>query len=357
MKKIIFICCILPLLISCNKKVEPRSAAAEALLVKLQDIASRGFMFGHHDDLVYGVGWWGDSARSDVKSVCGDYPAVFSFDVGDLEHGSDVNLDKVPFAKMRAEIIAHHLNGGITTLSWHADNPLTGGDAWDTSDSTVVASILPDGANHAKFLTWLDKLTEFFNSLQTPDGAKIPVIFRPYHENSGSWFWWGTNLCTAEQYKNLWRMTRDYLLHNGVNHLLYAYSPQDITDEANYLERYAGDEYVDILGCDQYMFSNRDEYVAKVNSDLTTLTALGQKRHKPIAFTETGYEAIPDSVWWTETLLPLVEQYPIAYLVVWRNAYERPNHFYAPYPSQISAADFVKFYENEKTFFLKEMTK
>ncbi|MDR1652085.1 MAG: glycoside hydrolase family 26 protein [Prevotellaceae bacterium] len=355
MKRAILISCILTLFISCNKKANRRSAEADALLVELQNVATHGFMFGHHDDPVYGVGWWGDTARSDVKSVCSDYPAVFSFDLGDIEHGSDVNLDNVPFAAIRAKIIEHHLRGGIITLSWHADNPATGGDSWDVSDTAVVASILPEGQNHAKFLAWLNNLTTFFNSCTTPDGAKIPIIFRPYHENSGSWFWWGAKLCTAEQYKTLWRMTRDYLMQNGVNQLLYAYSPQDITDEANYLERYAGDRYVDILGCDQYMFGNRDEYIAKVNADLTAITALGKARNKPVAFTETGYEAIPDSLWWTETLLPLVKKYPISYLVVWRNACEQPNHFYAPFPGQISAPDFVKFYEDERTVFLRDM--
>ena len=42
-------------------------------------------MFGHHDDPVYGIGWDGDENRSDVKSVCGDYPAMMSFDLGRME--------------------------------------------------------------------------------------------------------------------------------------------------------------------------------------------------------------------------------------------------------------------------------
>ena len=53
---------------------------------------------------MYGIGWEGDEGRSDVKSVCGDYPAVISFDLGELELGGDANLDKVPFDKMKQEI-------------------------------------------------------------------------------------------------------------------------------------------------------------------------------------------------------------------------------------------------------------
>ena len=57
-------------------------------------------MLGHHDDTVYGIGWEGEEGRSDVKA-CGDYPAVISFDLGELELGNAANLDKVPFDKIR----------------------------------------------------------------------------------------------------------------------------------------------------------------------------------------------------------------------------------------------------------------
>lgn len=61
--------------------------------------------------------------------------------------------------------------------------------------------------------------------------------------------------------------------------------------------------------------------------------------------TETGREGIPDRYWWTKTLLPLlkVNQVQISYLMVWRNAYQSENHFYAPFPGQVSADDFIKF--------------
>ena len=66
--------------------VETDSPEAQAMLDKLKAIPQqRQFMFGHHDDTVYGIGWDGDSARSDVKSVCGDYPAMMSFDLGRIE--------------------------------------------------------------------------------------------------------------------------------------------------------------------------------------------------------------------------------------------------------------------------------
>ena len=126
-------------------------------------------MLGHHDDTVYGIGWEGEEGRSDVKSVCGDYPAVISFDLGELELGNAANLDKVPFDKIRKEIINQYQRGGMVSLSWHARNPKTGGDAWDVSDTTVVKSILPGGENHQKFAGWLGGVADFLHSLKTAD--------------------------------------------------------------------------------------------------------------------------------------------------------------------------------------------
>lgn len=52
----------------------------KALYSNLWAIQSKGFMFGHHDDLMYGRTWYGTEGGSDTKAVCGDYPAVYSFD-------------------------------------------------------------------------------------------------------------------------------------------------------------------------------------------------------------------------------------------------------------------------------------
>ena len=159
-----------------------RTSETENLLANLKKVSSRGFMFGHHDDTNYGIGWEGDEGRSDVKSVCGDYPAVISFDLGHIELGDTMSLDKVPFTKIRKEILNQYKRGGMSSLSWHLRNPLTGGDSWDVSDTTVVKSILPGGANHEKFTGWVSKVSAFINSLQTEEGVKVPVLFRPWHE-------------------------------------------------------------------------------------------------------------------------------------------------------------------------------
>lgn len=332
-----------------------RTPEAETLLSNLKQIPQKGYMFGHHDDTAYGIGWEFEEGRSDVRSVCGDYPAVISFDLGHIELSDSVSLDKVPFNKIRQEIINQYQRGGMVSLSWHLDNPLTDGDSWDVSDTTVVASILPGGTKHEKFNGWMENLADFLNSLQTPEGTKIPVFFRPWHEHTGSWFWWGQKLCTTEQYKALWHMTHNFLQEKGANHLLYAYSPgTEFTDSTSYLERYPGDDIIDLIGFDTYQF-NKETYLKTLERTLPILTEIGKAHNKVIALTETGYEGLKDAQWWTQTLQPAIADYPIAYVLVWRNARERITHFYAPYPGQESAEDFKSFYNDSITLFANDV--
>ena len=349
---------ILAVFASCTSKPVPGSPSrtVEALYMRtqLEEVPQYGFLIGHQDDPMYGIGWDGDAGRSDIKSVCGDYPAVMAFDLGHIELGDSFNLDKVPFSRIRQEAVAQYLRGGIVSFSWHADNPLTGKDTWDVSDSTVVRSILPGGSNHVKFVDWLNKVADYFNSIRTADGGKIPILFRPWHEHTGSWFWWGQNLCSVDEYKQLWQMTYNHMQAKGVTQLLYAYSPGiEPKDTAAYLERYPGDHIVDLIGVDGYQFE-RESYMKAMNDVLSVMMQVSRAHGKPMAITETGYETIPDSVWWTQTLMPIVEKYPVSYVLFWRNARERDNHYYAPYPGHPSAPDFVKFYECPRTLFLRD---
>ena len=93
---------------------------------------------------------------------------------------------------------------------------------------------------------------------------------------------------------------------------------------------------------------------------MSIITQLSTAKNKIAAIAETGYEAIPDAFWWTKTLYPLLEKYPVSYVLVWRNAGLRENttkmHYYAPYPSQVSAPDFQLFYSLPKMVFEKKLS-
>jgi mannan endo-1,4-beta-mannosidase len=346
-----------------------RTERTEHLLASLKRTAGEGrYLFGHHDDTVYGIGWVGDEDRSDVQSVCGDKPAVLSFDLGHLELGDSVNLDGVPFSRMRQEIVRHFDRGGMVCLSWHLNNPLSGGTSW-VADSLkeielhTVEAVLEGGEQHERFLGWLDRVADFLNSLETPYGIKVPVVFRPWHEHTGSWFWWGQEGCTADQYRDLWKLTTERLKEKGVVNVLYAYSPNMMSDGGMeiYMERYPGDERVDIIGFDQYCFAAEGDtaavaaFAADLDRNLDFICKAAQQHGKVAALTETGYEGVKDAYWWTHTLMPVLAKHAISYVLVWRNAHDKPGHFYAPYPGHLSASDFVAFYNDPKTLFLKDV--
>lgn len=376
MKKALTLAVAILLLTACSKKraSDPladsgRTQRTENLLTNLKAQAdTAGYMFGHHDDTVYGIGWEGDSARSDVKSVCGDFPAVISFDLGHIELGDSVNLDRVPFDRIRQEIFNQYNRGGMISLSWHLDNPLSGGSSWVADslrsvESKTVGAILEGGEKHEMFLSWIDKVADFFNSLETPYGVKVPVLFRPWHEHTGSWFWWGQAHCTADQYKKLWQMTVDRLKAKGVVNALYAYSPgtEPDGDETKYLERYPGDDIIDVLGLDCYCNGEENDtvayaaYAAQLDKNLGMVSHIAKQHNKAFALTETGYEGLKYANWWTGVLQPVLDKYAIAYVLVWRNARERPTHYYAPFPGQPTVSDFVKFYNAKRTLFLHDV--
>ncbi len=112
------------------------------LLCFLQKTEGSKVLFGHQDDLAYGIGWKYENGRSDVKELTGSYPAVFGWELGHLELDSSKSLDSVPFDKIRYYIQQVYAIGGINTISWHLNNPVNGATAWDTSYGTIE-KILP----------------------------------------------------------------------------------------------------------------------------------------------------------------------------------------------------------------------
>lgn len=339
------------------------TAETRALFHNLYRLAPRAILYGHQDDLAYGVSWWAEPGRSDVKAVTGSYPAVYGWDVGDLEHGAERNLDGVRFDDMRRWIIEGFQRGGIITISWHMDNPVSGGNAWDTT--RAVDAILPGGPQHALFRSWLDRFADFVRTLRgvppgRTDTVAIPIIFRPYHEWTGSWFWWGRGHCTPDEFIQLWRFTVDYLRREkGLHNLLLAYSSDRFHSPEDYLERYPGDDYVDLLGFDDYHSHKSEETLPFLIRELHDVVRMARARGKLAALTETGYEAIPDSTWWTGKLLRALDHddttRQIIYVLTWRNAYNRPGHYFAPYPGHPSAEDFRRFKAHPLIYFEDEL--
>ena len=371
MRKLFIMVAVAVLVTACTpvKKAEAEKTVAQQLKERLAALRQKGIMYGHQDDPMYGLTWEYQQDSSDVKNVCGDYPAVMGFDLGGIEMGDKKNLDSVPFTKITAEAVAHHERGGIVTMSWHPRNPVTTiegggwagqkfpeGTAWDVTDSAVVKKILPGGEFHEKFQGWMQRVSDFLATLKTSDGKKIPVSFRPWHENSGSWFWWGEKLCTVEEYKALWNMLQDKLTADGFDNLVWSYSPgmEDNLTAERLLERYPGDDRVDMIGLDGYQWTpeEKDRFMERGRQNLTVLCQVAKEHNLIPALTECGMKNMTEPTWWTSTLLPTVQGFSISYLLTWRNY---KDEWFGPSTSKPDAPYFVEFYKSEKTLFAKDI--
>lgn len=310
------------------------------LLENMRELSKAGkTMLGHQCSTLYGIGWSGEAGRSDIKSICGDYPAVVGWDLAEIELGKDANIDGDSFSAIRELIKESYGRGGITTLSWHTTNPVTGGTAWDNTEA--VYRIIPGGDLHEKFCGYLDKVAEFIGSLKVGD-EYVPVLFRPWHEHSGSGFWWGNGNCTPEQFVALWKFTVQYLRDTkSLHNILYVFSTDIVSSQSAYLNFWPGNEWVDVLGIDAY---ERSGWTLPENGIrlMRLLNHISGFKNKPYAFTETGLECNNSQPqWWTKNLAASFIGLSPAYVLVWRN--QSLNHFYGPYPGCVSEDDFKNF--------------
>jgi len=331
------------------------------LYTNLKVLSDDHTLFGHQHATEYGHGWAGDENRSDVKSVCGSHPAVIGVDFSEFS-GLPEELTNKAKQQIRKNVIDTYNRGGVTTAAWHFRNPVSkGGFYWvDSLSLPAVRYIIPGGEAHNRYKTILKGIAEWAHSIKGADGKLVPIIFRPYHEFDGGWFWWGKPYCTREEFISVWRFTVSYLRDSlDVHNFIYAFSPDNrFNNESEFLERYPGDEWVDMVGMDNYGDMGRDKYDrASATKKLKIVSDYAIKAGKLAAFTETGLESIPNTTWWTGTLSDVIKSngIKICYVLVWRNDTQSPTHYYAPYPNQVSVPDFLKFYNDPYTLFENDL--
>ena len=344
-------------------QIDPKATKeTKALYHYLDKIAKTNILFGHQDATAYGHGWYGDTNRSDVKSVTGSHPAVIGTDFSGLSGRPQDAIDKTIKA-LQKNITDTYNRGGITTVAWHFSNPASkGGFYWKDSVSAPAISLIKiGGSHHQQYKEILKTIADLAHSVKGKDGTLAPMLFRPYHEFDGDWFWWGKSHCSKEDFIDVWRFTVSYLRDSlAVHNFIYVFSPDNkFRSEADYLDRYPGNDFVDMVGTDNYGDFGRD---GKYNIEsgikkLKIVSDFAKKNNKLAAFTETGLESIPNTTWWTETLLKSLKNndLQLCYVLVWRNDARSKTHFYAPYPEQESVADFKKFYDDPFTLFENDL--
>ncbi|WPO79040.1 glycoside hydrolase family 26 protein [Flavobacterium sp. KACC 22761] len=310
---------------------------------------------------------------SDIKKNTGYDPAIlgsdFMFITDKSNDGTANNWFYQQEQKIVADVKVAYSKGMINTFCWHLREPnkeesFYAADMTSDQKTTAYKSILPGGTNNEWYKKKLDKVASVISNLKGTNGELIPIIFRPFHEFDGSWFWWGASFSTSDEYKKAYQFTVDYLKNTkGVHNILYAFSPDNsYTILSDYLSRYPGDNYVDIIGMDNYGdFDNQGQTGAdRANSKLKMLSDYAKTKVKIAALTETGYRVTsttPAITDWFSTLLYSAltkNEIQISYVMFWNN---NKDGYYVPNGSVSNATDFKTFATKSKSALVNSLPK
>ena len=360
-------------------------------------------LYGHQNDTWYKVGPTYLS-NSDTKDVTGSIAAVVGIDALALmgnEYPANQSGEKIADNEERIKACAHLTRqaideGAVITLSahmpnyrimalrsenqknsegyldWKSANFLSEGNEIDGSwvtEKGLVTKVMPKGELNYIFTAYLDMIAAYVGEV----GEDVPILFRPLHENTGSWFWWGKTFCSEEEYKQLYQYIVQYLRdEKGLHNLLYVYSPgSENQTVSEFEERYPGDAYVDMVGFDMYhpMPKVGDHFIEDFTKQLDIVGSFAKTHHKLFAVTETGI-ANGDEVLlekgnerkdWYNEILEAVSQTNASYFLLWANFRKRQH--YTPYVTEKKddtlighemLDGFIKFYNNPKSIFAKQ---
>ncbi len=351
----------------------------------LKSIQNKYTIIGHQDDLAYGNGWRYNGYNpqkyvSDIYNTCGDYPGVFGWDLGQIENkikNPAVNyvINGVIIDDLKKWIKQVNTMGGINYFSWHANNPITGGNSWDNGDGTVVCKILEQGSqSNLEFNKYLDILADFFLSLKDENNQLIPILFRPFHEaNMNNCFWWNffnSGKCSHNNYKILWKYVEYYFTQvKQVHNILYVFSLNDNClgyhkneETMNIINEYPGDDCVDIVGYDLYMknsFLASNTFESLVQHSISHnkfVTEFAQQHKKIPAITEAGWENYPAMEGpFTQIFPGVFGNYNYSFVLFWRNPDKIKDFtsYYCVYPDHPNAKDFKLFYSTTTKYIFR----
>jgi mannan endo-1,4-beta-mannosidase len=274
------------LLASAADPVTPNaSPEARALLQLLYDLSGRHTLTGQHNYPAIR-----DRNTQFAARYTGRTPAVFSTDWGFAREGdTDSYLARPDIVQ---ECIRQHRRGAIITICWHAvpptaEEPITfqpvpGADPYALAsvqgrllDSQFKDLLTPGTALYDRWCRQVDAIAVHLKTLQD---ARVPVLWRPYHEMNGGWFWWGgRGADTAALYRQIF----DRLVnHHKLNNLVWVWSVDRVTRPGMEHDKYfPGLDYLDVLGLDVYGNDFAQSYY-------DSLERLAQG--KPLALAEVG---------------------------------------------------------------------
>lgn len=239
------------------------------------------------------------------------------------------------------------------------------GDVSDISGDPVV-NVLPGGSARATYLSALDDFATWASNFKDTNGDLIPFMFRPFHENDGSWNWWGIDTCTEAQFVSLWQDLVTYLKDTkGLHQIIYVYSPEIINGYDYDGALYPGDDYVDVLGLDWYANTITTAGTGNQGTDngierLQAVYDLAIVKNKPFGLTEglrnLGLYPLED-YWTTYFIDPILADDKAKYssFIVTFNSIKEGYSGYScwgPQKGSLDEASFLEVSNNQNIRFL-----
>lgn len=277
-----------------------------------------------------------------IHNATGEYPAMLGLDfieytpsrVANGSIGRDVEYAK----KFNTE-------GGIVTFCWHWNAPekyLINTDAepwWKgfyTEGTNINLKKIMDGKDQEGYDLLLRDIDAIAVQMKILQKCDIPILWRPLHEASGGWFWWGAS--GTEAYIKLYQLLYDRLVnHHGIHNLIWVWNGQN-------KDWYPGDEYVDIVGTDIY--PGEKVYNAQAAKFNELVNWLGDSR-KPIAMTENGCMFDPD--------LAVRDNAMWLYFGIWEGEFLTLNNTYTLSEKYTETSMLKKVYTSDKVITLDEL--
>ena len=125
--------------------------------------------------------------------------------------------------------------------------------------------------------------------------------------------------------------------------------------ESDFLYRWPGDNYVDIIGMDCYQGLSPTVFAGNIK----TICQLAKKKMKPCGVSETGVEGFTASDYWTKQILTPATGRTLSFIITWRNKFvggnDSDNHYYSVWKGHPSEKDFIKFYNSSITYFCNDL--
>lgn len=367
-----------------DKKATPETIALYRYLSAVPKAGK--VIYGHQNDAHHKMFRPADGSESDTKDVTGSLSGVIGIDAlsftGDEARLNDCewNTGKTYIDKM-VEITKKAADeGAILTMSMHMPNfdrvekraAVTGSTPSERdhyinytthiSEGNVVKRILPGGDLNGSYTAYLDRVAEYGNRMSE---VNVPILFRPFHEQNGFWFWWGKEHCSEKDFQSIWEYTVKYLRDTkNVHNFLYVYSPNGhFQSEDDYLNRYPGDKWVDVMGVDSYDDDQTGQWYIDLSKDLDIIDKVSAKHGKLKTISEVGVRrggslAVTGNVdkLWFSKVAKIATEHQIPYYMTWSNFEKLTNNFFAPYMVSKTKGheminEFIDFYNEPETLF------